>query len=260
MNKKLTVVVMAGGLGKRMQSELPKVLHKVGFKPMLVHILESLRTLHKNYYPINKLIVVVGKFREIIKSTLEQYINISEIIFVDQLNPMGTGHALQCCLEELTNDPTFYHSNTLILSGDVPLIRPETLFNLIDEVEYLKIMVTKLANPVGYGRIIETYDESGVKIFNRIVEEKDCSPDEGMIKKVNCGIYVINTELLSSYLPHLNNNNSQKEYYLTDIIEIIKNNTDVKIEMYEIPKENQYEIMGVNTIEQLKELEINITT
>ncbi len=258
MPKKLVVVIMAGGLGKRMESNLPKVLHNVHEKPMLVRILETLRIFHNSYYPIHKILIVVGKFRDVIKSTLEKYLNIEDLVFIDQLNPMGTGHALQCCKNELLKEE-YDCSNTLILSGDVPLITPDTMFNMVCNVKYVRIMTTILNNPIGYGRIVEVisnYDNFGDEpIFHKIVEDKDCTRDEKEIRKVNCGVYVINTDLLCSYLPFLTNNNAQNEYYLTDIIEIIKKNVDVNIEMYEVPKDKQYEIMGVNTKDQLKELE-----
>ena len=256
--EKLVVVVMAGGLGKRMESDLPKVLHKVGEKPMLVHILESLNTFSKSYNQIYKILVVVGKYREKITETLEKYLDIQDIMFVDQLEPMGTGHALKCCRDELC-DEKYDDSYTLILSGDVPLISPETMFNMISKIKYVRIMVTTLSNPLGYGRVIENLSNfnsfSYKPTFNKIVEEKDCTREEKEVKKVNCGVYVIYTDLLCSYLPFITNTNAQGEYYLTDIIEIIKNHGGVDIEMYEIPKEKQYEIMGVNTKEQLCELE-----
>lgn len=258
MPKKLVVVIMAGGLGKRMESDLPKVLHKIGGKPMLVCILNSLREFNNIFYPIYKIIVVVGKYRKVIKTTLEEYLNVNDLIFIDQLNPMGTGHALQCCKEELLKEE-YDNSNTLILSGDVPLITPETMFNMVCNVNNVRIMTTILANPLGYGRIIESLSDFGSfgyePVFHKIIEDKDCNSEEKSIKKVNCGIYTINTDLLCSYLPFLKNDNAQKEYYLTDIIQIIKDYAKVDIDMFEISRDKQYEIMGVNTKEQLKELE-----
>jgi hypothetical protein len=124
------------------------------------------------------------------------------------------------------------------------------MYELIQNTNKVKIMTTELENSSGYGRIIELHSE-----FLKIKEEKDCLPEEKLIKKINCGIYSFNTEILCKYLPYLNNNNSQNEYYLTDIIEIIKMNEKIKVDMFNIPNNKHHEIMGINTKEQLLELE-----
>jgi UDP-N-acetylglucosamine diphosphorylase/glucosamine-1-phosphate N-acetyltransferase len=245
MNSKLAVVIMAGGLGKRMNSELPKVLHCIKNKPMLVWVIEQALLLQ----PF-KILVIVGKYKDIIIDTLNNYIDTTNIQFVYQAEPLGTGHAIQCCVSELLN---IEHSNTLILSGDVPLLQFDTLKKFLDlELDdcKAKLMTTILTNPTGYGRIIENTDN----VFTKIVEENDCSYEEKLVKKVNCGIYAFNTQLLCKYIVQLTNNNAQGEYYLTDIIELIKNNELIVINTFDIPLNKQYEIMGVNTIEQLNEL------
>ena len=245
MNSKLAVVIMAGGLGKRMNSELPKVLHCIKNKPMLVWVIEQAILLQ----PF-KILVIVGKYKDIIIDTLNNYIDTTNIQFVYQAEPLGTGHAIQCCVSELLN---IEHSNTLILSGDVPLLQFDTLKDFLDlELDdcKAKLMTTILTNSTGYGRIIENTDN----VFTKIVEEKDCSYEEKLVKKVNCGIYAFNTQLLCKYIVQLTNNNAQGEYYLTDIIELIKNNELIVINTFDIPLNKQYEIMGVNTIEQLNEL------
>jgi bifunctional UDP-N-acetylglucosamine pyrophosphorylase/glucosamine-1-phosphate N-acetyltransferase len=197
----------------------------------------------------NKIIIVVGKYRAIIDKTIREYIDLNNlpILFVDQPEALGTGHAIQCCINELK---TNLNEKTLILSGDVPLLKFDTMYELIQNTNKVKIMTTELEDSTGYGRIIELESE-----FVKIKEEKDCLPEEKLIKKINCGIYSFNTEILCKYLPYLNNNNSQKEYYLTDIIEIIKNNEKIKVDMFNIPKNKHHEIMGINTKEQLLELE-----
>ena len=141
-------------------------------------------------------------------------------------------------------------ANVLILSGDVPLIKTDTLKEMINELNYARIMTTKLQDPHGYGRIIEDNN-----IFYKIIEEKDCLPNEKLVEKVNCGIYAFNTELLCKYIMKINNNNAQKEYYLTDIIQLIKSNEDIIVDTFDIAKEIQYQIMGVNTPQQLMELD-----
>ena len=236
------VIIMAGGLGKRMKSELPKVLHKIQNKPMLVHVIE--RALELN--PV-KIYVIVGVYKKIISSTLEEYHLLKNIEFVNQDNPMGTGHAIQCCRTQLKD---YQNHNVIILSGDVPLISKNTLDNMLDNLNSVKILTTDRDNPKGYGRIILKENK-----FQRIIEEKDCNEEERKCKKTNSGIYAFKSNLLYKYLPYLNNNNSQNEYYLTDIIEIIKNHEHIDIDMFNLSREKQIELSGVNTKEQLEELE-----
>ena len=250
MEKGLVVVIMAGGLGKRMDSELPKVLHKIGKMPMLVHLLMKLKVLEKKH-KIDKILIVVGKYREIIQKTIEEYLATDVITFIDQPNPLGTGHAIQCCMEELKQ---YKSHNALILSGDVPLLTSELMYNMVRNVSIARLMTAIFLEPHGYGRIIET-EVDDLLFFKKIVEEKDCNEEEREIKKVNCGIYTFDCQILCKYLPQLKNNNAQKEYYLTDILEIIKNNEKVNIELYNIEKENHHETIGVNTKAQLDELE-----
>lgn len=244
MNKSNIVIIMAGGLGKRMNSELPKVLHKICEKPMLIHVILEAQKL--NPY---KIICIVGKYKDIIIRTVKEYIRDSEndILFIEQPEPLGTGHAIQCCRNELLKHENM---NVIILSGDVPLLKITTISAFLENINVAKIMTTEFNNPTGYGRIIEENN-----IFQKIVEEKDCSDEERMVKKVNCGIYAFDIKILCKYLPYLTNDNSQKEFYLTDIVEIIKKNENVEINTMNVNEDKQYQIMGVNTIDQLKELE-----
>jgi UDP-N-acetylglucosamine diphosphorylase/glucosamine-1-phosphate N-acetyltransferase len=246
MSKDAVVVIMAGGLGKRMGSNLPKVLHKVSGIPMLCHILLKLKVL-ANIVNIKKILIVVGKFKDVIEEELKQFQDLPDYTFVMQLEALGTGHAVQCCIPELSVYP---NSETLILSGDVPLIRPYTMNKILSIPSAVKIITATVKEPCGYGRIIRNGDS-----FERIKEHKDCNTSDLEINEINCGIYAINTSYLCKYLPSLNNNNSQKEYYLTDIIEIIKSEEQIEVGSYEMPQEDQYETTGVNTLEQLKELE-----
>ena len=245
--KGLIVVIMAGGLGKRMDSVLPKVLHKIGKFPMIVHLLMKLKILEKTH-KIDKILIVVGKYREIIQKKIAKYLATDVITFIDQPNPLGTGHAIQCCIEELKQ---YRNHNTLILSGDVPLLSAILMYNMVKNVSTSRLMTAIFDEPHGYGRIIE----NNQSVFEKIVEEKDCNEAERQIKKINCGIYTFDCQILCKYLPELRNNNAQKEYYLTDILEIIKNNEKVNIELYNIEKEKHHETIGVNTKSQLDELE-----
>jgi UDP-N-acetylglucosamine diphosphorylase/glucosamine-1-phosphate N-acetyltransferase len=240
---KLIITILAGGLGKRMNSTFPKVLHLIFDKPMLVHVIEQARELRPN-----KIFVIVGKYKDVIISMLKQFIAIDDLEFVLQPEPLGTGHAIQCCKPYLENCED---STTIILSGDVPLIQSSTISDLLQSCSAISMITTHLKDPKGYGRIIENNGQ-----FVKIVEEKDCSAEEKLVQKVNCGIYAINTNLICKYINNLTNNNSQKEYYLTDIIEIIKNDEQINVNTYDIPAEKQHEIMGVNTLEQLRDLEL----
>ena len=244
-NNNACIIIMAGGVGKRMNSDIPKVLHKINNKPMIIHILE--KSLKLNVY---KILIVVGKFYISIKNTISEYINQeiidSKIHYIMQNEPLGTGHAIMCCKNFLSKTPE-YISNVCILSGDVPLITDNTINNLLNNTQFCKILIANLENPYGYGRI-KTKNNKIIKI----VEEKDCSYEEKKITFINTGIYSFNIKILLNYIDKLDNNNNQKEYYLTQIFELIsKDNIDIN---YNIIKDIK-EISGVNTQEQLVILE-----
>jgi bifunctional N-acetylglucosamine-1-phosphate-uridyltransferase/glucosamine-1-phosphate-acetyltransferase GlmU-like protein len=261
----MIVVIMAGGHGKRMESNLPKVLHNVYsifnsdlpvridmmeykhfLKPMIVHVIETALKLNPT-----KILIVVGQYKNIIESTINKFIsNSGQIEYIIQEEALGTGHAIKCCLDKLSNYP---NEQTLILSGDVPLISTNTLDNLLSDsninININKILVTKLENPFGCGRIILNSQNHIIKI----VEEKDCSDIQKLIDLVNCGIYQINSSVLCDLIPEINNNNKANEYYLTDIIELMIQN-NIPIEYYELQKIYNYEIKNVNTQKDLNEL------
>ena len=245
--KDLVAIIMAGGLGKRMNSDLPKVLHKIAGVPMICHILTKLTDLPS----VKNVMIIVGKYRQIIEETINDFLRekdlqflIEKIQYIDQPEPMGTGHAIQCCRSELLKHQ---NTNVLILSGDVPLISSSLMMKMVTNLNNVRIAVTCLENSTGYGRIVEQDGK-----FDKIVEEKDCNAEQKTIKKVNCGLYAFDCNILCRYLPYLKNNNSQNEYYLTDIIEIIK--CEDHIDVFEISEESQHEIIGVNTQQQLEEL------
>lgn len=247
MSKEVVVIIMAGGLGKRMNSTLPKVLHPINNKPMLCHVLEKANSLPCK---VKKIMIVLGKYKDVIKESIEKNFDdsmLSNIVYVDQPEAKGTGHAIQCCIPELLLHP---YADVLILSGDVPLLRAHTMNSMLYKFNKVRIVVTNFVDPTGYGRIIT---KNGC--FEKIVEQKDCDVEQLKVDLVNCGIYAIKSQLLCKYLPYLTNDNAQKEYYLTDIIEIIKREEKIDIDLFMIEKANQYEIMGVNTSEQLIELE-----
>ena len=254
----VVAVIMAGGLGKRMESDVPKVLHKVNGIPMINHILMKLKQMRGNVH-LEKIIVVVGKYKDQIQSTINAVTDVNElelevedsflqkVVYVTQPEPQGTGHAIMCCKDELLKHS---ESDVLILSGDVPLLSTYTIKNLLNMTSNVKLIVTNLDDPIGYGRIVMKDGK-----FDKIVEQKDCNDEEVQIKTVNGGIYCIKSHLLTNYLSYLKNDNKQSEYYLTDIIEIIKTHEKIDVDVLHIAENRKYEILGVNTIQQLRELE-----
>mgnify|MGYP000628017102 FL=1 len=236
-------IILAGGDGKRMNSPLPKVLHHIIGVPMVVRVIQSAMLLNPC-----KIIIVVGKHHAIIQKTIEEYMSDTSLLcYVEQTTPMGTGHALMCCQDELQKTPD---AKCLILSGDVPLVMSNMLKELVINGHKTTLVTTEMKNPFGYGRIVTT---NGT--FVKIVEEKDASLQEKRIKMVNAGIYCIASSYLLSHLSKLSNNNASQEYYLTDIIEIIRIHENEQIYLHVIHPDNQYQIQGVNTQEQLAELE-----
>uniref|UniRef100_A0A6C0DCH9 UDP-N-acetylglucosamine diphosphorylase n=1 Tax=viral metagenome TaxID=1070528 RepID=A0A6C0DCH9_9ZZZZ len=235
----LVVTILAAGEGKRMNSNIPKVLHLFHNKPMLVNVIEASMTLQPK-----RIIVITGKYDELIKSTLSKYINIENIQFVIQKQPLGTGDAIKSCLP-LYND----NEKILILNGDMPNITKELLKKFIDRNDPFVVLVAKLANPTGYGRIV--YNNN---IFVEIIEEKDCTELQRIIDIVNSGLYYIDSEILQQYIPMITNENKQKEYYLTDIVNLANQNMSIKTFLIN-ENENKY-IQGVNTQEELRLLEM----
>ena len=237
--KDTTVIILAAGKGSRMNSDIPKVLHEINNKSLIMHVIDSA----KKIYP-KQIIVIVGFKKQLVKDNLKN----NNLKFVEQTEQLGTGHAIKMCLPELKK----INGNVLILSGDVPLIKPETLNTFIDlhnKNECLaSLITTDLKNPRGYGRIIKEDNK-----FVEIKEHKDATDTEKKIKEINSGIYIFNSIVLKEKIPLINNNNTQKEFYLTDIFNFINND---KISTYKIL--DPLEISGINTIEQLNQIEQKI--
>jgi UDP-N-acetylglucosamine diphosphorylase/glucosamine-1-phosphate N-acetyltransferase len=235
----LVVTILAAGEGKRMNSNIPKVLYLFHNKPMLVNVIETSMALLPK-----RIIVITGKYDELIKSTLSKYINIENIQFVIQKQPLGTGDAIKSCLPSYNDG-----EKVLILNGDMPNITKELLKKFIDRIDPFVVLVAKLSNPTGYGRIV--YNNN---IFMEIVEEKDCTEIQRTINIINSGLYYIDSELLQQYIPMITNKNMQKEYYLTDIVNLANQNMNIKTFLIN-ENENKY-IQGVNTQEELRLLEM----
>lgn len=229
----LNVVILAAGKGTRMHSRLPKVLHAIGGKPMLGHVLERAAALRSDCT-----IVVYGYGGKAVPSAFGN----AAVEFVRQEPQLGTGHAVRQALPYLQAGGT-----TLVLYGDVPLTRDATLQNLIAKPG-LRLLTATLGDPAGYGRIVR--DKTGRIVH--IVEEKDASAREKSIREINTGILCAPTDMLHQWLSKLTNRNSQKEYYLTDVVPLA---IASKTEVTSAQASDDWEILGVNSKEQLAYLE-----
>ena len=232
----LNIVILAAGKGTRMNSDLPKVLHPLAGKPLLGHALAAADSLNPD-----KICVVYGHGGE----ALPQAIGRSELAWAKQEPQLGTGHAVQQAIPYLDASAT-----TLILYGDVPLIRAETLaaMRLIADQGALALLTVHLSNPAGYGRIVR--DARGQ--VSRIVEHKDASAEELAINEVNTGILALPPGRLSGWLAQLSNQNAQGEYYLTDIIAMAVADG---VRVVPCHPSAEWEVLGVNSRAQLAELE-----
>lgn len=231
----LKIVILAAGQGTRMKSKIPKVLHKVLDKPMLDHVMEAAQVVTNN-----KPIVVIGHMSDMVREHLGDKAEIAL-----QEEQLGTGHAVMMAEHYIDDE-----DEVLILCGDTPLIKGETLKEMtkIKSEGYAAVVMSAVEeDPTGYGRIIR--DESDD--FMRIREQKDASEEEKAIKEINAGMYIIDGKLLKENLSKLSVNNAQREYYLTDVLEHIKN-AGHRIGVYQADK---MEIMGVNSRLQLSEAE-----
>jgi len=202
----LNIVILAAGLGKRMQSDLPKVLHTLAGKPMLSHVLDNARQLGPD-----RIVVVVGHGADQVRAAFADQ---EDLQFALQSPQQGTGHAVQQALPLLMGGGN-PDDATLVLYGDVPLVQPATLRGLLDaRAGAAAILTETLADPSGYGRIVR----SAAGDVLRIVEHKDASAEELAIAEVNTGILAAPTAKLKDWLGRIDNNNAQGEYYLTDIV------------------------------------------
>lgn len=232
----IETIILAAGKGTRMNSSLPKVLHPIAGKPMLAHVLDTAASLDSN-----RLHVVVGHGAEEVKARFAK----DDINWVEQTEQLGTGHAVMQALPFVGSA-----SPVLVLYGDVPLIRTETLQALLAELEpgSMCLLTVCLDNPQGYGRIIR--DSNGD--VSRIVEQKDATEAERKVKEVNTGIMVALADDLKTWLDKTGNNNAQQEYYLTDIIAIARaSGSRVKT----VITSDEDEVQGVNDRLQQAHLE-----
>ncbi|MFO7752535.1 MAG: sugar phosphate nucleotidyltransferase [Desulfobacteraceae bacterium] len=236
----LGVVILAAGKGTRMKSDLPKVLHKVNNRPMIEYVAESAVALAGE-----SVYIVVGHQAEKVKKEVSRRFNVKYVL---QENLLGTGDAVKEALPLLDGDI----NRVLVMCGDVPLIREKTLRQLIDSHERdnntLTVLAAQVANPTGYGRII--LDDAGR--ITCIREEADADEWEKSVKLVNTGIFCFDKGFLEQVIPMIKSENKQKEYYLTDAIEIAgKKGRKPGV----VKADNADEMMGINTCEQLIQAE-----
>ena len=202
----VVVAILAAGRGTRMKSNLPKVLHSVGGKSLVERVIQSVEPLQPE-----RRIIIIGYQAEQVKTALQP---IPDLEFVEQTVQLGTGHAIQQLLPHLEG----YNGDLLILNGDVPLLRGETLKNFLqihqENQNAATVLTAKLPNPQGYGRVF--CDDNNV--LQQIVEDKDCTAAQKENQRINAGVYCFRWQDLAKILPHLQANNAQKEYYLTDAV------------------------------------------
>jgi bifunctional UDP-N-acetylglucosamine pyrophosphorylase / glucosamine-1-phosphate N-acetyltransferase len=234
--KTTDIVILAAGKGTRMKSLLPKVLHKLAGKPMLGHVLDAANTVSNS-----KKIIVTGHGAEAVRAIYTD----PSISMVEQAEQLGTGHAVHMALPELRDN-----SKVVILYGDVPLITPDTINQMLNAVDdnSIGLLTIQLSDPQGYGRIIR--DAQGQ--IEAIVEQKDANQEHLQVDEVNTGVMSLTSQQLAAWLPLIDNNNAQAEYYLTDLISIARK---AGYKINGIHPSSVAEVEGINNRQQLATLE-----
>ncbi|UCE90598.1 MAG: bifunctional UDP-N-acetylglucosamine diphosphorylase/glucosamine-1-phosphate N-acetyltransferase GlmU [Pseudomonadota bacterium] len=232
----MNVIVLAAGQGTRMKSDLPKVLHPLGARPLLQHVLDTARALRPE-----RLVVVYGHGGQRVVDNVPG----DDIIWAEQAEQLGTGHAVAQGVHELSDEAVL-----LVLYGDVPLTGQDTLARLVNlaDTQTLGLLTVNLTDPTGYGRIIRDADGE----VTAIREQKDTSEAERQIGEVNTGILAVSVSRLRAWLDKLDNDNAQGEYYLTDIVALAVAD-GVKIKA--MHPHDVDEVLGVNSKSQLAHLE-----
>jgi bifunctional UDP-N-acetylglucosamine pyrophosphorylase/glucosamine-1-phosphate N-acetyltransferase len=231
----LDVIVLAAGQGKRMRSDLPKVLHPLAGRPLLAHVLDAARALEPR-----RIVVVHGHGGEQVRAAFAGL----EVDWVVQAEQLGTAHAVRQALPRLGED-----GEVLILYGDVPLVRPASLKRLVDAArEGVAVMTAEMDDPTGYGRV-QRGPAGGVE---RIVEEKDASSAERAVREVNAGFMALGARRLREWLAKIGNRNAQKEYYLTDLVGLA---VGEGVPVAAVKVQDATEVAGVNSKRELAALE-----
>lgn len=228
---------MAAGKGTRMKSHLLKVAHKVAGLPMVEYVIEAV-----SHLPVDRIYLIVGHQSELLRRSIKN----SKVVFVEQLLQKGTGHAVLQAKKYLAHKK----GDVLVLNGDIPLVTAATLKNLVETHQESNaaatLLTADLPDPSGYGRIVR-----GAKgTVTRIVEHKDARPAELKIKEINVGTYIFRNQELFKALNQIKPANVQKEYYLTDVIGIMKNKT-LSVGAHKIA--DYHEVQGINTRKELSQ-------
>src|ERR1039458_10071103 len=243
-NAKLAVVIMAAGKGTRLKSQRPKVLHEIGGKPLLAHVIAA----GSKIVAPGEIYAVVGHRAEKVRAAVAA----TGVGFIDQAEQLGIGHAIQCAREAIAG-----YENILVLSGDVPLIKPETIAELWQFHQAQQAAMTILTaapdNPTGYGRILRrSADSSEVEA---IVEQKALTAEQQKIREINSGIYAFKTAPLLAHLDKLNTNNANKEVILTDMAGLLRKAGE---RVVAIQAAEAIEVLGANTIAELVALDATL--
>lgn len=240
MFEDVAVIILAAGLGTRMESNKAKVLHKLLNQPMVLYVVETaMQVAGQN------VILVVGNQAEKVQAVVAKKAN---LIYALQEQQLGTGHAVLCALPHIPS----HIREVVILCGDVPLISATTVIELVNEHlnedRDVSLLAVDIEDPHGYGRILFDHDHR----LCGIVEESEATEEQKRITIINSGIYCINREFLNVALPHISSDNAQGEIYLTDIIEIgYSQNRRVGAKLGRDP----LEVLGINTIQDLERVE-----
>ena len=231
----LSIIILAAGQGTRMRSDLPKVLQPLAGKPLLAHVLACSKSL-----AADDVCVVYGHGGETVQAQLPE----PDIRWALQAEQLGTGHAVQQAMPETPDE-----NRVLILAGDVPLLSPATLERLLTETptDEMAVLTVDMDDPTGYGRIVRANDS-----VQCIVEQKDANDDQCCIREINTGVILCPADKLKSWLANLGNDNSQGEYYLTDVIALAVADG---VKVHGIKADSSVEVMGINDKKQLAEAE-----
>lgn len=241
----LAIVIMAAGKGTRLKSRRPKVLHEIGGKPLLSHVIAAAAHVAA---PAD-IYVVVGHQSERVRAAVAE----TRVQFVEQAEQRGTGHAIQCAAQVVAG-----YEHVLVLSGDVPLIRQETIERLwkFHQIQHAAMTILTAApeDPTGYGRVLRARSGAGQESVEvtAIVEQKDLKPEQLQMKEINSGIYVFHTKPLLNHLNRLTANNRAGEFYLTDMAGLLRAAHE---RVVAIEAKNAAEILGANTIAELVALD-----
>lgn len=242
-DQKVAVLILAAGKGTRMKSDLPKVLQPLGGRPLLAYVLNAARKIGAE-----RIVAVVGHRADLVRAAFPS----EDLVFVEQTPQLGTGHAVLSAQEALAD----FCGSVLILCGDVPLLTSDTLRQFLDfhrqQAAVLTLLTACLVDPGGYGRVVK--DDNNALI--RIVEEKDATPEEKNIHEINTGLYCVESPFLFDAVTKIGRSNSQREYYLTDIIAIGRHRG---VPMSSFLTADPDELLGINSPDDLRRAEMILT-